>query len=106
REEQHLIIEPRPMDRREGVRVEGAEIDALNVRTEDGVRGDYAHEANGAHPRIGRPEPVSPTYVVSAFRRTVTVREHDRRDHGPAKAGHYARVAFKRLRPSGSDRFP
>ena len=39
-EEQHLVIEPRLMDRREGVGVERAQIDALNRRPDDGARGD------------------------------------------------------------------
>ena len=38
-EEQHLMVEPRPMDRREGVGVERAQIDALHLRPERGARG-------------------------------------------------------------------
>ena len=48
-EEQHLIVEPRPMDRREGFGVERAQIDALHRRPEDGVRGSHVH---GTHGRI------------------------------------------------------
>jgi hypothetical protein len=44
-EEQHLIIEPRPMHGREGLGVERAKIDALHVRPEDTLHGPYAHEA-------------------------------------------------------------
>ena len=45
-EEQHLIIEPRAMDRREGSGVERAQIDTLDRRPEDGLRGSYSHDTH------------------------------------------------------------
>jgi hypothetical protein len=56
-EEQHLIIEPRPMDRRERLVVERTQIDALDVRPEDGVRGLYAHDTHRCVLNIARLKP-------------------------------------------------
>jgi hypothetical protein len=51
-EEQHLIVEPCLMDCRKGLGIERAQIDALHGRSEDGIRGQHAHETGAPGRRV------------------------------------------------------
>ena len=51
-EEQHLMVEPRPMDRGEGLGVERAQIDALDLRAEHRVQCDARTVGRSSRTRL------------------------------------------------------